>query len=90
MNDRAMQALYLLALHPVAETLADPHAYGFRPERGTADALVYCHLLFSAKKGAAWALEGDSKAWFDKISPAWLLAHIPLAKDSLRNWLKAG
>ena len=31
MKDRAMQALYLLALQPVAETLADPHSYGFRP-----------------------------------------------------------
>jgi RNA-directed DNA polymerase len=90
MKDRAMQALYLLALQPVAETLADPHSYGFRPERCTADALVYCHILFSAKKGAEWALEGDIKACFDKISHAWLLAHIPIEKDILRKWLKAG
>ncbi|MBM3459004.1 MAG: hypothetical protein FJX77_10790, partial [Armatimonadetes bacterium] len=39
MRDRAMQALYLLALEPVAETLADPHSYGFRPGRSCADAL---------------------------------------------------
>ncbi len=31
MKDRAMQALYLLALEPVSETLADPNSYGFRP-----------------------------------------------------------
>ena len=30
MRDRAMQALYLLALDPVAETTADPNSYGFR------------------------------------------------------------
>ncbi|MFH0766389.1 MAG: hypothetical protein V2A61_08215 [Calditrichota bacterium] len=30
MHDRAMQALYLLALEPVAETTADHHSYGFR------------------------------------------------------------
>ena len=36
MKDRAMQALYLLALLPVAETLADPNSYGFRPRRSTA------------------------------------------------------
>ena len=29
MMDRAMQALYLLALQPVAETTADHHSYGF-------------------------------------------------------------
>ena len=31
MHDRAMQALYLMALEPVAETQADIHSYGFRP-----------------------------------------------------------
>ncbi len=90
MKDRAMQALYLLALQPVAETLADPHSYGFRPERCTADAIDYCHTLFSQKNGAKWALEGDIKSCFDKISHAWLLAHIPMEKDMLRKWLKAG
>src|SRR5260370_4236538 len=90
MKDRAMQALYLLALQPVAETLADPHSYGFRPERCTADALVYCHTLFSQKNGARWVLEGDIKSCFDKISHDWLLAHIPVEKDILKKWLKAG
>jgi RNA-directed DNA polymerase len=90
MKDRAMQALYLLALQPVAETLADPHSYGFRPERCTADALVYCHTLFSQKKGAEWVLEGDIKSCFDKISHDWLLAHIPMEKGRLKQWLKAG
>ncbi len=90
MKDRAMQALYLLALQPVAETLADPHSYGFRPERCTADALVYCHTLFSQKNGAEWVLEGDIKACFDRISHEWLQAHIPMEKGILRKWLKAG
>lgn len=85
-----MQALYLLALQPVAETLADPHSYGFRPERCTADAIVYCHILFSQKRGAEWALEGDIQSCFDKISHEWLFAHIPMEKDILRKWLKAG
>ncbi len=90
MKDRAMQALYLLALQPVAETLADPHSYGFRPQRCTADALVYCHTLLSQKRGAEWVLEGDIKSCFDKISHDWLLAHIPTEKTILRKWLKAG
>ncbi len=30
MKCRAMQALYLLALEPIAETTADPNSYGFR------------------------------------------------------------
>ena len=39
MTDRAMQALYLLGLDPIAESQADGHSYGFRRERRCADAL---------------------------------------------------
>lgn len=35
MHDRAMQALYLLALDPIAEHTADPNSYGFRKERAS-------------------------------------------------------
>lgn len=42
MKDRAMQALYLLALEPVSETTADSHSYGFRKERSTKDAMQHC------------------------------------------------
>src|SRR5215470_11988585 len=37
MKDRAMQALYLLALDPVSESIADPNSYGFRKGRSTSD-----------------------------------------------------
>ena len=49
MKDRAMQALYLLALEPIAETTADPNSYGFRPKRSTADAIEQCFKLLSRK-----------------------------------------
>src|SRR5271154_4568805 len=49
MTDRAMQALHLLALAPVAETLADPNSYGFRPARSTADAIEQSFKLLSRK-----------------------------------------
>lgn len=39
MTDRAMQALYRLALDPVAETTADLNSYGFRLQRSTADTI---------------------------------------------------
>ena len=44
MRCRAMQALWKLALEPVAETLADANSYGFRPERSTADAIEQCFV----------------------------------------------
>src|SRR5260370_5804720 len=90
MKDRAMQALYLLALDPIAEIQADPNSYGFRKERSTADAIDQCHTVLSNRAGAEWILEGDIKACFDTISHEWLLAHAPMDKTILRKWLKAG
>jgi RNA-directed DNA polymerase len=88
--DRAMQALYLLALDPIAETTADPNSYGFRKERSTADAIDQCHTVLARKGGARWILEGDIRSCFNRISPTWLEAHIPMDKAILHKWLKAG
>jgi RNA-directed DNA polymerase len=90
MKDRAMEALYLLALDPVAETTADPNAYGFRRGRSPADAIAQCFKSLSRKSSATWILEGDLRACFDTISHDWLLTHIPMRKSILRKWLKAG
>ena len=40
--------------------------------------------------GPNWILEGDIKSCFDRISHNWLLDHIPMDKELLRKWLKAG
>jgi len=52
MKCRAMQALHLLALEPIAETTADLHSYGFRPERSSADAGQQCFILNSSVEDA--------------------------------------
>ena len=70
--------------------LADGHSYGFRLERCCADALDQCHKILSGPHGPNWILEGDIKACFDRISHNWLLDHIPMDKELLRKWLKAG
>jgi RNA-directed DNA polymerase len=90
LHDRAMQALYALALAPIAETLADRNSYGFREGRRCADALEQCFTVLARKTSAPWVLEGDIRACFDEISQEWLLAHVPLDKRLLRAWLQAG
>ena len=90
MADRAQQALYLSALEPVSETLADANAYGFRPKRSAADAIEQCFIVLAQKHSAQWILEGDIKACFDKIGHDWLLANIPIDAKILRQWLKSG
>lgn len=90
MKDRAMQALYLMALEPVAETTGDTHSYGFRKERCTMDAVRQCHNVLCKEYSPKWILEGDIKGCFDHISHEWLLNHIPMDKVMLRKWLKCG
>lgn len=90
MKDRAMQALYLLALEPIAETTADPNSYGFRKARSTRDAAAQIYIVQSRKDRAQWTLEADIAGCFDNISHDWLLANIPIDKVILGKWLKAG
>ena len=90
MYDRAMQALYALALDPVAETTADTKSFGFRKGRSCHDACEYIFTALSRKNCAEWVLEGDIKGCFDHISHEWLIDNIPMDKSVLKQFLKAG
>ena len=91
MRDRAMQALYLQGLDPIAETILDGDTYGFRKKRSTADAI---RSIFGAVRSnrncAEWVIEGDIKGCFDNISHEWLIQNIPMDQRILAQWLKAG
>jgi len=99
MRDRAMQALYLLALDPVSETISDEQSYGFRKARSTHDAIAQCYLNAryhgnpndkGARRSAEWILEADIQGCFDNIDHDWLLENVPMDTSILRKWLKAG
>ncbi len=90
MRDRAMQALHLLALDPVAEVTGDQHSYGFRRERCTTDAIEQVRNVLARDSCAEWVLECDIKGCFDNINHNWLLSHVLTDKKMLRQWLKAG
>lgn len=90
MKDRAMQALYMQALEPIAETTGDPHSYGFRRERSTMDAIEQSYKSLIKDLGPPWILEADIKGCFDNLSHDWLLQNIPMDKTILKKWLKAG
>lgn len=90
MYDRAMQALYALALEPVAETTADTKSFGFRKGRCCQDACEYIFTALSRKVSPEWVLEGDIKGCFDNISHEWLVENILMDKSVLKQFLKAG
>lgn len=90
MTDRAVQALYKLALEPVAETLADPNSYGFRNARRCADAIGQCFNTLAKTISPQWILEADIRSCFDEISHSWMLENILMDREVLGKWLKAG
>src|SRR5690606_20664912 len=90
MLDRAMEALHLLALQPVAETLSDQDSYGFRINRSAADAICPCHQTFAKPGSPVPTLQADLEGWFEQADHRWLIGHAPPAKGVLSKWLKAG
>ena len=90
MLDRGMEALYKLALDPIAETTGDPNSYGFRRERSPADAITQCFICLCKKTSSTAIYEGDIQGCFDNFSHEWLLEHIPMEKRILKQWLEAG
>ncbi|WP_432761629.1 reverse transcriptase N-terminal domain-containing protein [Rhizobium calliandrae] len=68
MRDRAMQALYLLALEPISESTADPNSYGFRPERASRDAAEQCYKALRQRVSAQWVLDADISGCLDRLS----------------------
>ena len=90
MGDRAMQALYALALQPIAETTADTRSFGFRLFKCAQDASEYAFRCLCQDTSSPWILEGDIKGCFDNISHSWLKNNIPTDKSILSQFLKAG
>ena len=90
MSCRAQQALHLLALEPIAETIADHHAYGFRQRRSATDAIGQAYLALRLRQSSEYILEADIKSCFDNISKTWLLQNVPTDKVMLKKWLEAG
>ena len=85
-----MQALHLLGLDPVLETVSDPNSYGFRKNRSTADAMSQIFLQTCRKVSAQWVLDADIEGFFDNINHDWMIDNIRMDKSILKKWLKAG
>ena len=89
-HERCMQALHMLALTPVSETIADWDSYGFRPERCTADAIEKLFICLAKSTAGEWVLEGDIKGCFDNISHDWLVKNVCMDARILSKWLRCG
>lgn len=90
MIDRAQQALHLLTLDPVLESVSDPNSYGFRKSRSTADAMSQIFIRMSQRTSAQWVLDADIEGFFDNINHKWIIDHVRTDRSVLRKWLKCG
>jgi RNA-directed DNA polymerase len=91
MHDRTHQALVKLALEPEWEARFEPNSYGFRPGRGSHDAIEAIFLTIRTK--AKYVLDADIRGCFDHIAHQPLLdklATYPALRQTIRSWLKAG
>lgn len=92
-EDRAAQALVLLALEPEWEAKFEEHSYGFRPGRKCHDAIK--QIKNSLLHGSKWIYDADVEKCFDRINHHYLLGKLSQGPNSLiyrqvQAWLKAG
>jgi RNA-directed DNA polymerase len=78
MIDRAVQAIYLLAVDPVVETSSDKYSFGFRKYRSEQDAIAYIRSLLDKPKSPQFILEVELSKCFDKISHEFLMKATPI------------
>lgn len=91
MKDRALQALFKMALEPEWESRFEPNSYGFRPGRNCHDAIKA--IQFSIQKRAKYVLDADIQKCFDKINHEALLDKIGMTgkfRTQIRYWLESG
>lgn len=96
LEDRAKQALCLLALEPEWEARFEPNSYGFRPGRSCHDAIesIFINLqnISGDKDFHKYILDAEISKCFDKIDHNYLLTKletIPEIQNQVKAWLKA-
>src|SRR5919201_5999600 len=80
LTGRARQAVSLQAWQPVAETPADPHSSGVRPERRCAGALDQGCKVLRRQSAAPGIGEGEIHGGFEHLRSSWIAAHMPVTK----------
>ena len=73
-RDRVVQAAIRLVIEPIFETKFNAHSYGFRPHRGSKDALREVDRLLKA--GYTHVVDADLKAYFDNIPHEQLMLEV--------------
>src|SRR3984893_1969148 len=95
LEDKIVQRAVVALLNAIYEEDFLGFSYGFRPGRGTHDALdALCVGIHSRKM--SWILDADIRSFFDTVSQEWLIRFVEHRIGDrriirlIRKWLKAG
>jgi RNA-directed DNA polymerase len=95
LEDKIVQRATVEVLNAVYEEEFLGFSYGFRPGRGTHDALDALVVGISSKK-VSWILDADIRSFFDTVNQEWLIRFVehrigdPRIVRLIQKWLKAG
>ena len=105
-RDKLLQEVVRMILEAIYEPVFDSHSHGFRPGKSCHTALRQissdftgvvwfiegdiCFVDLARKTAPEWVLEGDIKGCFDNINHEWMQKNIPMDKEILHKFLKAG
>jgi RNA-directed DNA polymerase len=91
MFDRALQALFVMALESKFEATFEGNSYGFGPGRSPIDAMKQIQLCL--RQADKFVLETDISKCFDKINHEKFLVlidHKGKPRNQIRSWLELG
>jgi RNA-directed DNA polymerase len=95
LEDKIVQRAALAVLNAIYEEDFLGFSYGFRPGRGTHDALDALVVGIDSRK-VNWILDADIRSFFDTINQEWLIRFLEHRIGDkriirlIRKWLKAG
>src|SRR5919197_864334 len=95
LEDKIVQRTVVALLNAIYEEDFLGISYGFRPERGTHDALDALCVAIHSKK-VSFILDADIQSFFDTVNKEWLIRFVEHRIGDrriirlIRKWLKAG
>jgi RNA-directed DNA polymerase len=95
LEDKIVQGATVLVLNAIFEEDFLGFSYGFRPGRGTHDALDALVVAVNSRK-VNYILDADIQSFFDSVSQEWLVRFVEHRVGDkrivrlIRKWLKAG
>jgi RNA-directed DNA polymerase len=95
LEDKIVQRAVVALLNAIYEEDFLGISYGFRPGRGTHDALDALCVGIDSRK-VSWILDADIRSFFDTVNQEWLIRFVEHRIDDrriirlIRKWLTAG